>query len=122
MAAMGVGIVLTLCACSREEKKVDQHETSGLYIKMCNLTRSYTDSIMAAKDSTQLTQLLDRYELRVDALNFEVSPDTDYQLSEGQNDTIVMLMQKLQEARDSRLHSFRSAGNQSATESDSVPS
>ena len=98
-AAMGCGIV----SCGNEKKEDAHAEASGLYQRTCKLTRQYIDSIRSAKDTTELNQLLERYEAMLDRLNFEVPADTDYNLTEGENDTISQLMLQLSRARIERL-------------------
>lgn len=102
-------------ACKSESKDVKADAASGLYERTCRLTRVYIDSIKNAKDTTQVADLLERYELTLDKINFEVTPDTDYNLTEGQNDTIEMLMQKLSAAREARLRAL------DATPGDTIP-
>lgn len=113
---------LMMSSCIKEKVNFAHQESLKLYEKMCNLTQSYIDSIEAAKDSTQINSLIDRYEASVDKLNYEVTPDTDYLLTEGQNDTILLLMLRLSDIRDERLHSFRNGGSQNSAETDSLPS
>lgn len=107
--AVMLGILSLSWSCGGE-KSVDEHaEASGLYKRTCMLTRQYIDSIKSAKDTVTLNALLERYEEMLDRMNFEVEPDTDYQLSEGENDTISMLMDQLAKAREERLKVLRKA-------------
>lgn len=98
--------------CAREKKDNDRAESSALYHRTCTLTEQYIDSLKQAKDSTEVNRLLDVYEERIDELNFDVAPDTDYKLSEGENDTIAMLMDRLAATRAERLKTLDAKAHQ----------
>lgn len=97
---------LVISACTREKNDDNSQEAMSLYERTCQLTRQYIDSIKMAKDSTQVANLIDRYETALDKMNFDVSPDTDFDLTEGQNDTINMLMEQMSAVRHARLNAM----------------
>lgn len=92
-----------LAGCSGAESDPREKEAAILYQRLCKVTRLYTDSISAAGDSARINALFERYEKEFDRISFDVSPDTDIFLTEGENDTIVMLQARLLEKRSKRL-------------------
>lgn len=107
-----------ISACTREQKDDNSQEASSLYERTCQLTRQYIDSIKVAKDSTQVANLIDRYEVALDKMNFDVSADTDFNLTEGQNDTINQLMEQMSAVRHARL---KAMAIREEVRSDSLP-
>lgn len=82
-------------ACRHEERNIGREQAVSLYSKICSTTIKYTDSIRNAGDSATVDALRDRFEERLVEINYSVAPDTDYSLSEGENDTIKMRLDSL---------------------------
>ncbi len=99
-------LMVGACQQKKDEEKLSDAEI--LYNKTCSLTRLYIDSIKNAKDTLALHQMLDRYEERIDELNMSVKADSDLDLTEGQNDTIMQLLDKLAIARMDRMKELAS--------------
>lgn len=100
-----VGIFLSLLsACRPGDEKRDRTAADNLYSRIISITRRYTDSIGSAKDSTTLFGLIDRYEERIVKINYDALPDTDFNLTEGQNDTISLWMDSLLSVKVRRLY------------------
>lgn len=96
-----MSVIIT--ACRDNSEKSDSGDATHLYNEICRTTQLYTDSMLNASDSIMLNALLTRYEERIDRLNFEVRADTDFSLTEGENDTIFQLITRLTETRRQRL-------------------
>lgn len=109
--------ILFFTGCRKEQSTGSHEEAARLYAKICKATALYTDSILHAKDTTTLYALLERFEDRLEAINYEALPDTDYNLTEGENDTISMALDSLISARIRRL---RELGERKALAIDSV--
>ena len=101
--AVAAACVAVLAGCSGSESDPREKEAAMLYQRLCKVTRLYTDSIGAASDSAQINALFERYEKEFDRISFDVSPDTDIFLTEGENDTISMLQSRLLNKRLQRL-------------------
>lgn len=93
-------------SCRGEQEANDNTDINTLFKGTCKLTTVYIDSIKTAKDSAELESLMERYDVRVTELNFRVAADTDLRLSEGQNDTIIQLMDSIRKIYDVRRHFF----------------
>ena len=102
-AALILLIMASASSCKKNDDNRGREEARRLFDGMVNLTKAYTDSIKAAKDTTQLNELIGRFEERIDKMNFDVAPDTDYSLTEGENDTITMMMDKFSAERMAKL-------------------
>lgn len=90
-------------ACGRDKNETSHEEASKLYVSICRLTSVYADSISNAPDSATVYGLVERFEERLDEVNYEVLPDTDYSLNEAENDTISIMLDSLGRVRARRL-------------------
>ncbi len=114
---VGLGI-LSCFLLSCKEKKVPtlDKEAHELYNRSLSLVTSYTDSILNSQDSATLIQLDKRFESTLTKLNYEYPAGTDYEITEGENDTLTMLSVRYVHAKDSMLKVFGRA----ATSVDSI--
>lgn len=104
--ALAAMLILYISSCGKKVEEDSRGDAKGLYKRTCSLTQAYIDSISVAKDTLELNDLLDRYEERVDALNMEVESETDFKLTEGENDTIIQLLERLSHVRRERLRAL----------------
>lgn len=106
MRSFPIVILLMLfisAGCRHEESNVDREEASLLYKRICDAAILYTDSISKAQDSASVETLRDRFEELMVEINYASVPDTDYSLTEGENDTIKMMLDSLVSIRRLRL-------------------
>lgn len=82
--------LLLLTACGGEKTAPEVDDSEHLYASTLELINTYSDSISAASDSTEVYRLFAAFNSRLDSLNNSVAPNTDLKLSENQNDTIFM--------------------------------
>lgn len=101
-----LAVLQLFTSCRQSEKNIQDHASLALYQQTCELTEAYLDSVSSAPDSLQLMLITDRFESRMERLNMDVAPETDYRLSEDQNDTIARLIEKLILAKEARLKYF----------------
>lgn len=104
-------------SCSHEKRNAKREYAATLYYRSVSMLKIYTDSMMAARDSSDLLGLAERLNNQLAVLNFECPSDTDLEITEGENDTLTMLTDKIVMLRDSML--FRFAHPE--TPGDSVP-
>ena len=99
-----LGIAAVCCASCKKEHTQNSHaEAERLFHDIHKVTLLYTDSILNARDSISLFELMNRYEEKLEEVNYAALPDTDYNLTEGENDTIKMAMDSLVSAKVRRL-------------------
>ena len=78
----------------------------SLYNRSVSLTLAYTDSMAAAKDSASILRMSKEFDDSLTRLNFNFPADTDLDMSEGQNDTLIRLNRRYVQTRDSMLYHF----------------
>ncbi|MDE6682981.1 MAG: hypothetical protein K2J87_06100, partial [Muribaculaceae bacterium] len=81
-------------------------QASELYQKSVRLIRLYTDSFENAQDSATLLNLNERFTSSLTALNFKYPSETCLEISEGENDTLTNLTEKIISVRDSLLYLY----------------
>ena len=74
-----------------------------LYHSIVRLAHVYADSIRMAPDSATAVGAFERFNARLDTINFSVAPDTDLQLTEGENDTIYLNLMAVRRIYDRKL-------------------
>lgn len=104
--AILITTLLILAACSSNNDEKGDEEARSLYTGTCRLAKIYTDSIRRAPDSTKAIALMERFDERLTELNFNHAPDTDLRLSEGENDTLALLLRRLRASYEARLDSL----------------
>jgi hypothetical protein len=89
--------------CSHDDDSSAKLKADDLFIKSCKLTESYCNKLKHAPDSASVAAIMEEYRERITKLNLQYPQDTDVLLTEGQNDTLVMLTNKLLTIRNQRL-------------------
>lgn len=95
--------LIASAGCGKSDDNSARLEAEALYRNVVNLTRKYTDSLRQAKDSTMVNGLMLRYEAAIARLNMDAPPETDFNLTEDQNDTIHALQNLMLGLRDNIL-------------------
>lgn len=105
--------IILLCAiltgtwsCVKKREHTLRGEAKELYVESKRITNIYLDSMSKAKDSTMLLGLCERYDEAITRLNYEHIAGADYEISEGENDTLTNLNDRFVALRDSLLYSY----------------
>ncbi len=93
-------------SCAKKKENILRGEARELYIESQRITNLYLDSMSKAKDSTNLLGLCKRYDEAITSLNYEHKAGADYEISEGENDTLTNLNDRFVTLRDSLLYSY----------------
>lgn len=109
LSALALTATATGCRKSVEDGKSRQAE--ALYRDLYALAKSYTDSIAKAPDSAQVGILAERFETRISKINSNYPPETDYAMTEQENDTLKSLLDRYVVVRDSRLKKLHLASD-----------
>ncbi len=104
-------------ACGQISTRSTSGEEDRLYSESTQLIKRYTDSLANTYDSTTIHNLMVHFQDRLDKINNGVPPETDLRLSEGQNDTLAMLIEKLLRTRDESLRGPKEPADSLATDS-----
>ncbi len=100
-------VIISLAAgCVKNNNHSLRDDARSLYTNSVVLVRKYTDSIARAKDSTTVLSLFKRYDDALTKLNYRYAAEADYEISEGENDTLTNMAFKLVSLKDSMLYSF----------------
>lgn len=110
-------ILMAGISCSKKKSHTLRGEARMLYSESLDTTRAYIDSISNAADSSTLLSLCERYDEAITRLNYGYPPGTDYEISEGENDTLMNLFSRFISVRDSLLYAL---GRLPAEEPDSA--
>ena len=95
--------LFTLASCRHEEDNSGKEETNKLYEGTLQLIRTYNDSLSYASDTLSVSTLFHNFNKSLEKLNFDVRPDTDLTLTEGQNDTLYMKICELRNLYDQKM-------------------
>lgn len=90
-------------SCVKKREHTLRGEAKELYVESKRITSIYLDSMSKAKDSTTLLGLCERYDEAITRLNYEHIAGADYEISEGENDTLTNLNDRFVALRDSLL-------------------
>lgn len=93
-------------SCVKKREHTLRGEAKELYVESKRITNIYLDSMSKAKDSTMLLGLCERYDEAITRLNYEHIAGADYEISEGENDTLTNLNDRFVALRDSLLYSY----------------
>lgn len=98
-----LSLILGLLSCSKNQDNTMREHADLLYRRICSTSVAYMDSIKTAKDSMAVESLYERFEERLVKINYESIPDTDYAISEDQNDTIYIYLDSIRRVRIHKL-------------------
>ncbi len=103
--------VTLLSACGDKVIEKDRLDARRLYKETATITRTYTDSMKNARDSTEIMSLDNRFSEKLTQINMDVPPETDAHLSEGENDTLFLLVRNYLAVKNHRLKKARDFKN-----------
>lgn len=93
--AVATGLALLVSCSMKEEKTTATNPGNALFNEQKALLTAYIDSLKHLPDSVNVESLMERYQELVLAINMKYPADTDLSLSEGQNEALYKLTDKL---------------------------
>lgn len=96
-------ILIFVCGCRTESKKIDRSDASEMFARISHLTETYSKKLTSVSDSTSWANVCKEYEDSLDKINFSFPPDTDLLMTEGQNDSIHKLMEEYVRIREEKI-------------------
>ena len=99
--------LLCLFSCKNKENKVDYEQSNKLFSGTISLIQEYTDSLRMAKDSTEVFRIVENFNDRLTRLNYTVDPETDYLLTQEENDSIIFLSNNFIKEKNLILSGFK---------------
>lgn len=94
---------LLFSACGKNESTVKNEDAERLFNESVKVISYFDSRIKMAKDSTEMDSLFNQYEKQITDLNFSVAPQTDFKLSEEENDSLFKLMEQLVATKNEKL-------------------
>lgn len=95
--------VLTSCSGSTDGED-SPTAADSLYMLNVQAIKAYTDSLRLANDSASLASAINGLEERLKEINEKFPLNTDSQIVEGRQDTIIRLTEEYLKVKESRLH------------------
>lgn len=99
-----VVLVLGLCVSCRQRREDNSRMMAEqLYGKTVNLIKLYQDSVRNAKDSVSVLRMTEDINDKLSKVNFQFPPETDYAMTEEENDSIMHMMERFENLSQTRL-------------------
>ncbi len=94
---------ISLC-CHRvasDSRRLMAHE---IYLQNINLLNQYSDSILSAKDSLTIKNIMIKYDDVLAKLYFSYPADIDIEMTEAENDTLAQFTLRLLKLKNEQLY------------------
>ncbi len=109
-----------LFACNGSRGNENNEAARQLFIKSRYLTEEYIDSIKLAKDSASLNRMVENFNIKLTTVNYEFPPDTDLDITEEENDSLIRMFTRFKTTVDDRLKGFAQKNSPDSISKDSV--
>lgn len=112
-------IFLIVCpfviSCGNKNESRRSGDADVLFTQSVNLLNQITQQLTFAKDSLSVDSLSDLFEKKIVEINFSVSPETDLNLTEQENDSLSKLYRKYLSIKRAKLIEFSITYNDSVS-------
>ena len=105
-----------LLSCHHNNNQGNHEVARQLFMKSMYLTEEYIDSLEQARDSASINRIVENFNLKITTVNYQFPPDTDLDLSEEENDSLIRMFKRMDSTVEKKLKAF--AGKSA---SDSIP-
>lgn len=102
--ALAGALALGAAGCRQKDDGGRAANARALFERSVRLNALYTDSLRCAGDSATILRLSAAYDDALTHLNFEFPAETDPDMTEGENDTLITLTRRFVTLRDSMLY------------------
>ncbi len=99
-------ISLLTISCNKEQGTIDRSKATLLFSQTKNLIQQYSDSLLTATDSTEIIETTGKFENQLKALNLKYPSNTDFLMTQGQQDTIIKFTDSLISIKNKKLKQF----------------
>lgn len=99
-------LALLISSCQKKQEPTGNEEARLLFNKSVELIIKVNQEISQAKDTITVDSILKCYEKLIAEINFSFPPQTDYKLTEQENDSIFKLMKAMKRLQKEKLESF----------------
>lgn len=101
-------LVIMTNACKKQESEVKENPAHQLYSQSVKLLHKNINKIKSAKSRKELDSLYSDFENEITTLNLSYPPETDFKMTEAENDSLTLLTFRLKHLRDSLKTVFTS--------------
>lgn len=99
--------LLLLCiSCHNNKENSDEEEARALFSQSVNLILEFTSKIKIATDSMQVDSLSEIFEKKITDINFRFPSNTDFKLTEQENDSLFHLMEIYRKEKNIKYNSL----------------
>ena len=123
MKAIYLAAILGMTAmlsCHRNNNEGNHEVARQLFMKSMYLTEEYIDSLEQAKDSAAVNRMVEDFNLKITTVNYEFPPDTDLDLSEEENDSLIRMFKRIDSTVDKKLKDFAGKSANDSIPADSI--
>lgn len=99
-------ILLLFVSCQSNKEKDDSGEARELFSQSVNALIEYTSKISQCKDSLEIDSIIEKYEKVITDINFSVPSETDFNLTEQENDSIFLLIEIMKRTVSDKFKEF----------------
>ena len=93
----------SIVSCVEKKTETDGNDVDRLYTETLRLIRVYSDSIVNAPDTAEVSSLFRNFNHQLERLNFDVKADTDLALDECRNDTLAIKLTGIRQLYDRKM-------------------
>lgn len=97
---------LLLCACNGNRNHENNEAARQLFLKSKHLTEEYIDSIQHAVDSVAVSRMVENFNIKLTTVNYQFPADTDLDLTEEENDSLIRMFTRFGDTVEKRLKGF----------------
>jgi len=83
--------LIIFSGCVKKEESHDHDVAKQLFEKSVRMISVYIDSVNNASDSAALKSIVKNFNVKITRLNFEFPPETDLELNEDENDSLIRM-------------------------------
>lgn len=98
--------LVLIVSCKSTPPNTHAESARELFAKSVGILNEYTDSMLVSRDSAHLLDLGKSCDESITQLHYSYAPEVSRSMTEGQNDTLIRLTDKMVEIRDSLLIMF----------------
>lgn len=112
--------LMILYSCRGKAGHENNEAARQLFIKSKHLTEEYIDSLEHAKDSASVNKMLDNFNIKLTTVNYQFPADTDLDLTEEENDSLIRMFNRMESTVARRLKSLGSKESTDSLANDSI--
>ena len=120
-AIMAILVAVTvLLSCHGNADHENNEAARQLFLKSKHLTEEYIDSLEHAKDSTAINRMVENFNIKLTTVNYQFPPDTDLDLTEEENDSLIRMFKRVESTVSKKLKGFAAKEPTDSLAKDSV--